>query len=425
MVHRKGSQMVVADALSRAVEAIDILNFSKSNDKWYKSLVNNVTEFPERFYQYRIENGILYKSFSDKKTRLGYVSKWKIVVPEDQRRQVIDECHSPPTSGHGGYHKTKDRVQRTYFLPQLDAQIRAFVRDYETCKSSKHSNVIQRAPMGNFRKPLSPWHTIYIDFIGPLNGNCYILTIVDSFSKFVHAEPLKIATSKCLIKFLRDNIFLTFGVAEIVITDNGSQFTSSDFQNFLKEFNVRHCPVSMYHPQANAAEAANKSLETSIRAYVKDNADHREWDKHLSPITCAMNTSVHTATKLSPYFINFGRNMILSGKEYQTSMLDKNKVNPPEERFDKIRTMVEQNLLKAYEKSKQKYDLRARPVEFSIGDIVWKTNHRQSDAMKYISAKLLGNVKCKVKRKIGTSSYELEDLNGKSLGVFSANQLKK
>ena len=99
----------------------------------------------------------MYKNFSDRKTRLGYVSKWKVVVPKHYRHRVIDDCHSPPTSGHGGYHKTKDRVQRNYYWPQLDIQIRAFVRNCEKCKSIKPSNVVQKAPMGNFRERMGPW----------------------------------------------------------------------------------------------------------------------------------------------------------------------------------------------------------------------------------------------------------------------------
>ena len=205
LVHRKGTQMVVADALSRAIETIDISSFSKSSDNWYNLLRKKIIENSQKYPQYRVEQDRLYKICTNNKTRYGYISKWKVVVPESERRHVIDECHSNPLSAHGGYHKTVDRVKRDYYWPQLDKQVRDFVRQCEVYNSIKPSNHINKAPMGNFRDPARPWHMLYLDFIGPLprskNGHSHILTVVDSFSKFVHAHPLNNATSKHLLNF--------------------------------------------------------------------------------------------------------------------------------------------------------------------------------------------------------------------------------
>ena len=58
----------------------------------------------------------------------------------------------------------------------------------------------------------SPWHHIGIDFIGPIkpvstNGNRYILTISDYFTKYVHAIPLPdkyaVGVSRALFKVLQ------------------------------------------------------------------------------------------------------------------------------------------------------------------------------------------------------------------------------
>lgn len=190
---------------------------------------------------------------------------------------------------------------------------------------------------------------------GNFSGNIHILTVVDGFSKFVHAQPMRLANARNLISFLENRIFLVFGVPEIIICDNGSQFISADFRNFLKSYNVKFWPVSRYHPQANAAEAANKTIGTSIRAYMKDKEDHREWDKSLKEIMCAMNTSLHSSTKFAPYFINFGRNMITNGTEYSTNEINiQQQNNTDHSRFEKIRNIVKNNLIKTYESGKKK-----------------------------------------------------------------------
>lgn len=93
---------------------------------------------------------------------------------------------------------------------------------------------------------------IFIDFIGPLprsrSGHCHILVVVDALTKFVHLHPVRTATSKAVIKFLEDRIFLTFGVPEILISDNGSQFISDEFKRFLKEYCVKQWATAIYHP---------------------------------------------------------------------------------------------------------------------------------------------------------------------------------
>lgn len=427
-VHRKGKNMVVADALSRAIDVIDISSFPNSEDTWYKTLVQRVKRQPAQFAQFRIENGVLYKNCPIKQRRLGYVSEWRVVVPSAKRTDVIKHCHDPPLSAHGGYYKTVDRVRREFFWPHMDKDVRTYVQNCEICKSIKPSNKTQTSPMGTFRKPVRPWHMLYVDFIGPLprskQGFCYVFTVIDSFSKFVHAEPMRVATSNSAIAFLEKRIFLVFGVPEMLISDNCSQFVSNDFRNFLERYSVKFWPVARYHPQANASESANKTVETSIRAYIKEDTNHREWDKHIHEISCAMNSAVHSSSKLSPYFVNFGQHIITSGKTYSTQIDDDSVETRTEENFKRIRETVTKNLIKNYEQSKKRYDLRSRPISYKKGDIVWKNNLTQSNASKAVIAKFFGKVKCKVKRKIGTNSYELEDMNGKNVGVYNTDQLK-
>lgn len=429
LVHRRGSQMVVADALSRAVELVDIENFSNAKDKWYDNLMERVATVPSEYSNFRVENNTLYKNCTVAKRNLGFVSDWRVVVPTNRRNDVMADCHSSALSAHGGYHKTIDRVRRNYFWPNMDGDVRSFVRSCEVCKSAKHSNITQRAPMGLFRESHQPWRVLYLDFIGPLpkskQGNINILTVVDSFTKFVHAHPMRAATTKKLISFMENRIFLVFGVPETIYCDNGSQFVSREFKNFLTRYGVCFAPVSRYHPQANAAEAANKTIVTSIRTFIKDDEDHRNWDGQLQSITCAMNNSLHSTIKFSPYFANFGQNMSTNGKSYSVIPSNENSgQNSDHLRLEKIRNIVKKNLLAAYESSKKRYDLRSRPISYDVGDIVWKVNTLPSNAERKVAAKFFGNVKCKIKRKVGTCSYELEDMSGKSLGIFSTDKIK-
>lgn len=423
LVHRPGRLMTVADALSRSVESFDILGFVQSNDKWYNQLKQSVLKDPDKYAQYKIEDGLLYKHCTYGANRID-ASSWRLVVPADKRNEILKKCHDDPLSAHGGRHKTIDRVSRDFYWPKMYEAITRYVRSCGVCSAMKTTNVIQTAPMGTLANTSRPWQALYVDFIGPFprskSGFVYIFVVVDSFSKFVHIHPMRTATAKGIISFLEKSIFLIFGVPDKIISDNGSQFTSREYKSFLKTYNVDPRFVSRYHPQANAAEAANKTIGTAIRTYVKTN--HREWDRHLPKIACAINTATHSSTNTSPYYVNFGCHMVTTGNTARGQTEN----SRSDESFQEIRDYVRKCLNQRHEVSKNRYDLRTRPIEYVVGETVWRKTFFLSDASRGFMAKLAPKyIQCTVKKKIGNSSYELADELGNTLGVFSTKDMKK
>lgn len=430
IVHRKGSLMVVPDALSRSVESIDLSSFLNSLDDWYKDLATKVNDEPSKYPQYQIINGMLYKHCSRNSSKIFTDSSWRIVVPKDYRDLVLKESHDEPLSAHGGFYKTGERVRRKYFWPNMIKDVRGYVNKCQVCKAAKHSNKNQTTPMGKMRESEMPWQLIFVDLIGPLprskNGYKHIFVVVDSFSKFVRVKPLREATAKSIVDFLKAEVFLTFGVPQIVVSDNGKQFISNEFKLLMKQFKVKNWYTSKYHPQSNAVEAANKTLETSIRAYIGGSNDHNNWDKYLHEIVCSMNTSVHTTTKHAPFLINFGHDMKICGDSYTYQDPSLPEKLPDLQQIKKIREMVKLNLAKSFDQRKQRYDLRSRAFDFKVGEVVWRRNFILSDKSKNICAKLAPTyIKSVIIKKIGTNTYEVGDENGKPCGNYSAKDLKK
>lgn len=423
LVHRPGRLMAVADALSRSVENIDVVGWAQTEDKWYKSIKQEVESMPDKYPQYKVEDGILYKHCTYNSRRVDSIS-WRLVVPADKRLSVLKLCHDDPLSAHGGRHKTIERVCRDYYWPKMHEGITRYVRNCSICHATKSPNRIQRAPMGKRLEAERPWQVLYVDFVGPFprskNGFAYLLVAVDGFSKFVHVHPMRTATAKGTIRFLEHSIFLIFGVPDKVVSDNGSQFVSREYKQFLNAYNVEATYVSRYHPQANSAEAANKTIGNAIRSYVKE--DHREWDRQIAKIACALNTSLHSSTSTSPYYANFGCHMVVSGN----STRGQNPQTRDQEHFRAIRETVLKSLEKAHLANKKRYDLRSRPIEYSVGETVWKKTFPLSDASRGFMAKLAPKyVECEISKKLGSSSYELKDTSGKILGIFSAKDIKK
>lgn len=145
-----------------------------------------------------------------------------------------------------------------------------------------------------------------------------------------------------------------------------------------------------------------------------------------------LNTTKHTSTGLTPYFITHGTELSEVGNDHRLFRHDQTlSDNELEERrkqtFSQIYDLVKANLEKAHKSSTQHYNLRSRRFSksFSVGQLVYRKNMKPSSAADNYNSKYGQQyLPCKVKAKIGSSSYDLEDLTGKPLGVWPAIHLK-
>lgn len=156
-----------------------------------------------------------------------------------------------------------------------------------------------------------PWQLITTDFLGPYPrrkyGNTMILVVTDLFSKWVELFPVRLANSKSVVEILRKNIFLKYGIPKGIIFDNGSHFDSKEMRNFVEKYSVKPWYTCLYHPQANPTERANRNVLAGIRSYIL--GSHTKWNENLPEVGCAMGTYSSSATKYTPYFLNYGREM--------------------------------------------------------------------------------------------------------------------
>lgn len=278
--------------------------------------------------------------------------------------------------------------------------------------------------MGKPKSAEYPWEMISMDFIGPLvrsrKGNTLIFVVIDFVSKYVLLKPMRTGKTPALVRYLEEEVFLTYNVPKIIISDNGPQFISNKFSNLLRDYNVKHWLTSRYTPQYNNTERLNRVIMSCIRSYLE--GMHNRWDEQIPQID---------TTKYSPFFINFGRNMITNGSQYENFIQPPNKTvsKIAEEKAENLKILlndVKENIKKGSEEVSKRYNLRARDIQFNVGDIVFKKNFGLSSAPKGISAKLNDPfIKCIVQKRMGSNTYNLEDLNGCPLGVFHAKDIHK
>ncbi|XP_068143516.1 uncharacterized protein [Drosophila tropicalis] len=238
------------------------------------------------------------------------------------------------------------------------------------------------------------------------------------------------ATSAATIKFLREELFNTFGVPEIVHTDNGKQFTSKEFEEMVSHFGITYTRTAAYSPQANASERVNQSILAAIRTHV--GKDHTHWDVKIPEIQAALRSAVHSTIGTSPYYAMFGQHMFRNGGDYRLARkLDADaaveiKQLPREDQLQIVQEKIVARSHQAFEKSEKRYNLKAREIQYRPGQEVWKRNFVLSDVRRNINAKFCKRYsRCRIMRRVGKNMYELENLHGIRLGVFHAKDLKQ
>lgn len=398
--YRKGKHNVVPDSLSRGpVESkndpeLEFAALADSNKpvvcQWYQQKIKEVTRTPEKYPDFSIVNGHLFKHSPNSDLT---EDSWKLCLSKPQRERALLENHSTPTTGHLGLRKTISRISRNYYWPGMCRDIRKFVGRCKICLEYK---IPQCKPAGYMYtlQPEQPWEIVCVDFVGPLpksTKSCrYILIAQDKLTKWIELKSLSTPTTNSVKNMLRNQILSKFGWPRIIISDNGSQFTSSGFKSFLIENSICHQYTPKYSPQCNPVERTNRVIKTMIASFTR-NKSHKKWDEFIPEIQFAYNTSSHESTGFTPAQLNFGREL----KQPKT-ILDETGVKLSNNESDQDKSMritemieiAKINLKKISETQTKYYNLRRRSWEPEIGNEVYVKDHHLSSAPDSFTAKL-------------------------------------
>ncbi|MEW8544998.1 MAG: transposase family protein, partial [Candidatus Thiodiazotropha sp.] len=216
---------------------------------------------------------------------------------------------------------------------------------------------------------------IKIIMIKTKEGFLYILLVVDSFSKWTEAFPMRTQEAKEVADILYNEIFTRYGAPRTIVSDRGRNFMSKLVNALCEFFEVKRLHTSSYHPQTNATvERANGTLAQTLRAYV--DKDQMNWPSLLPSIMMAFRSTPCTeSTGFSPYQLLFGKEMHLP---IDTSLIPKPTLSQNVrqyfenliERLKTVKEIAKSNLENAQSKAKATHDTKAEPPTFQVGDLV-------------------------------------------------------
>ena len=326
----------------------------------------------ERGYKY--DDGILVQGEED---CLGDMT-CRVVVPKGRRQALLDMAHSGLVSGHFGVKKTYAKLSSHFIWPRMWVEVKAHVRSCGGCqRASRNTNA--RAPLQPLPCVGEPFHLVAFDLVGPIpksvSGFRYILTMMDMFSKYPEAIPLKKVDNEAVLEGMLE-IFSRHGIPGTILTDQGSVFMSRLTKAVCQTLGIEQIRTSPYHPHSDGAlERWHACLKGMLK---RSEADLKYWDRHLRYLLFAYRDTHHCVTGFSPFSLLFGREVKgplglvhsswLDGEceaagagewliALKQQMAEMSKVVSEREKLEKC-------------KMKQVFDRTAKSKSFEVGDLV-------------------------------------------------------
>lgn len=265
------------DPVMRAVvEALDSNEWPRSLGK-YKSVRHEL----------RVKDGLL--------TRMG-----ELVVPSELRPKVLSTAHT----GHPGVTAMKSILRGCVWWPGSLTHAENWVLSCKACGLMARRS--PPMPMQRSELPSAVWENVAMDFNGPYMhlGGVYILLIVDLYSRFLIARPVK-STDFGSTRAVLDDVYDTYGSVKSSKSDNGPPFNGAEY----KDYNIAQGITSIYSAPLDAQQ--NGGVETYMRLVNKgmtaSSVEGGNWRESLANTISAHNAAVCVATGVAPETLMFGR----------------------------------------------------------------------------------------------------------------------
>ncbi|XP_004289360.1 PREDICTED: uncharacterized protein LOC101296525 [Fragaria vesca subsp. vesca] len=181
----------------------------------------------------------------------------------NEAKRIMREVHCGVCGSHQAGPKMRWLIRRYgYYWPTILKDCIAFAKGCQDCQAHGPVQHIPNIPLQPIIKPWSGrgWA---IDFVGIIHPHSseqhkFIIVATDFFTKWVEAEPLKVASANSVRNFIFRNIISRFGIPECIVTDRGAAFMADSVVKYLNDYGIKLLHSTPYYAQSNGqAEASN------------------------------------------------------------------------------------------------------------------------------------------------------------------------
>ena len=228
---------------------------------------------------------------------------------------AFDISHTQNTKGHSGSKKTYSNLTQNFYFPNAPIWIKVLCNDCIICQLNKsYPNQKQTATKQDFKgQSLYFNHRILFDTKGPISpsskGNSYIVVFVDAFTHYVALNPVPHCNAYYAYTTLYEHWIAEFGLPEILVTDNGTEFINNEIITLCHLYNIKHKPRTSHAPWTNGlVEGMNRSLQEYLRCIINGNdTRYTEWSTDVKLFPLSSNSQITTTLGMSPYKMVFNQ----------------------------------------------------------------------------------------------------------------------
>ena len=164
----------------------------------------------------------------------------RIIIPAQLRSDILEKLHT----GHQGISKCHEKAKVSVWWPGLSTQLENLVHGCPICCEFQNQPAEPLIPSTH---PALPWQKVASGLF-KWKGDTYLL-VIGYFSKFIEISKLRNETSEEVICHLK-SIFARHGIPQQLFSDNGPQYSSTEFSNFSKRYQFVHTTSSPRFPQS-------------------------------------------------------------------------------------------------------------------------------------------------------------------------------
>ena len=332
----------------------------------------------------------------------------RVVVPVSLRPRLVDLAHE----GHQGIVRTKQRLRELFWWPQLDKLVQSVISSCVDCQYSDKVTKTAPTPLTPVEMPDAPWEKVAIDITGPFDTatwDCrYAIVLTDYYSKWPEVAFTSAVTTDVILRFLA-TVFSREGNPLYLVSDNGCQFTSHAFSEFLKARGIQHLRSSVYYPQANGAvERFNRVLKDCLQTCERR---HSSWKEAVTEFLHNYRATPHATTGATPFELLRNRKM-------------RTKLNIlPVALKSKAHAQIKQRVIQKQNKMKEYTDKKkgAKTTTIKVGDTVRvrRPEHVHKGSSRFTEPRT-------VVKKVGQNTFTLSDgrkWNASKLAPFPTQAL--
>lgn len=332
--------------------------------------------FIQKSEQLSIEEGILM---------WGY----RVIIPITLRKALLQALHST----HMGVVKMKARARSYFWWPLMDSEIENLSRNCESCLVNRPEE--PKGPISPWPLESRPYNRVHVDFLGPFRQSTFMV-VIDSFTKWVEVYKMESITAKETVSKLRD-CFARFGLPDTIVSDNGCQFTSAEYQTFCARNGIKVMHSPPYKPQSNgAAENAVKTFKNGLKKMLMDPINkYTPLDTLISRHLFFYRSTTHCSSGETPAKLMFGRELITNFDRLKPNLLSEIE-KKLDERIAKENRSVRKNFEPGEEIAFRTYGKHSKSwskgvIERRIGTNVYLCRTKEDKIVKRHADQILKN----------------------------------